>query len=245
MRPRPGGLTDRVARGRRIRPPRGRHAHIRLPIRRTGWHNTRRRSARSGSSPRPPTERATSDLPAEHTAAPDRHPHTAEAPTGGRQQPATLDAHEGITGTSDHRHRSPALSSRTSGANDAVLTDKAIRLRAAPSRSSGGCPAMSRHRRSHGPPLTTRRRARHPISGYISSRPAGARSAARPPRPDANSADPPAPTNTVTRARGLTRAAAGGTVLPRRAHHASRATYFPAPRRLASRSCTSGTASSP
>ena len=38
--------------------------------------------------------------------------------------------------------------------------------------------------------------ARHPISGYASSRPAGARAAARPPRPEAWSADPPAATGT-------------------------------------------------
>ena len=41
-------------------------------------------------------------------------------------------------------------------------------------------------------------RARHPISGHASSRPAGARSAARPPRPEAKSADPPAATGTET-----------------------------------------------
>jgi hypothetical protein len=38
--------------------------------------------------------------------------------------------------------------------------------------------------------------ARHPISGRIPSRPAGARSAARPQTSDERSADPPATTNT-------------------------------------------------
>ena len=51
--------------------------------------------------------------------------------------------------------------------------------------------------RSNGQVLTTRTGARHPSSGYISPRPAGARSAARPrPGSDPVSADPPAATTT-------------------------------------------------